>query len=725
MQIRNAFLALLMLFGSAAFAETMEFEFVFTSNALSISSFNGYDRVQLINAVLPEEDTPGTPWLPAQYVNILLPDNTRAVTCSVTADESLAFTNVLVLPVQPPQPLSMPAAAFTPPDEAVYQGNEKLPTVFAVPGLIHKLRGHSFLSLRLNPIRYIPARRELYLVRRMVLTVNNETLRTVASPAFQPTPTAIFDEMTRGLVINPERLAVRNRKTGGEQPAGGVDYLLITSPAMSNAFQQLANHRLSKNGLSGKIVTTNYIAANYSGVRPDGGTDLQTKIRNCIKANVTDNGTTYVILGGDDTIIPKRGCYVACSDETENSMPTDLYYGGLDGTWDENANGIYGEADYSGALDEGDLAYDVIVARIPVRTATQATDYINKLIRFETVSITTGFSHKIFIGGDMLWNSYTGNDRPADLVNDGRSEFRSHTPVSDAEIWGRRMWRDGIRAYDATTLFSQFHDTLTSWDGGTSGDYLQNAANVITKLNLGWNQVSFNTHGGYTSWSLESGSFGSGSAAALTNTTAIVYTMACLTGGFDGAEPCLSEAFLRNPNGGALVYMGCSRFGWGSPGSYNGGPSFDYEYAFYKQLYNVKRSTAGIAFAEHKLSQIGACGVNNAPRWIQFGLNLQGEPLAPLFRPDKWLGNDPFWFKAVALTNNVMLRWPDPNTCGLSNKIVNVRYHASRYPTNTTDGTQIYQGVNQVYEHTGLTPGDPYYYSIWVSQDGVNFIAPP
>ena len=83
-----------------------------------------------------------------------------------------------------------------------------------------------------------------------------------------------------------------------------------------------------------------------------------------------------------------------------------------------------------------------------------------------------------------------------------------------------------------------------------------------------------------------------------------------------------------------------------------------------------------------------------------------------------------FSFKAVALTNSVVLRWPDPTQCGLSNRTVHVRCAADAYPTSTTHGIEVYTGMTNVFEHGGLTPGQIYYYTIWGSHDGVTFIEP-
>lgn len=84
-----------------------------------------------------------------------------------------------------------------------------------------------------------------------------------------------------------------------------------------------------------------------------------------------------------------------------------------------------------------------------------------------------------------------------------------------------------------------------------------------------------------------------------------------------------------------------------------------------------------------------------------------------------------FSFKAVALTNNIILRWPDPTGCGAETRTVHIRYRTDDYPSATNDGTELYTGTNLTYEHIGLTPGQPYYYTIWVSDDGETFVEPP
>ena len=85
----------------------------------------------------------------------------------------------------------------------------------------------------------------------------------------------------------------------------------------------------------------------------------------------------------------------------------------------------------------------------------------------------------------------------------------------------------------------------------------------------------------------------------------------------------------------------------------------------------------------------------------------------------------PFHFQAVALTENVYLRWIDPQKIGMESSLVQIRYSTTTFPSSITDGTHLYTGDAQVYDHTGLTQGQPYYYTIFVTNDGDEWFIPP
>jgi len=613
----------------------LEIRATFTADQLTFWTEGSCRQIFLKGGVLPE-DEPGTPWLPAEYINVLIPAGVKVASIKTSADEIVIAEGIDVCPVQPPVPLSAPAPLPTEKGMVAYALNTKVPTKLAEVTGHHIMRGLTYVSIRLNPVRYIPASKELYLAKNLNIKLEfSDQQEGVLTP---PSNSGIFKRIVRNLVVNAEML-----ETDGFAPderteilTETIDYLIITSSLLQSTFQTLADHRGNYNGFSTRVVTVESIYQNSS----YNGDDDQEEIRNCIEDYVNNKGTDYVVLGGDDTVVPDRDCYVTVTSVSgliiERNMPTDLYYAGLDSSWDEDGDGVYGEADTSSG-DEGDLAPDVIVGRIPVRTTSQALDYIDKLIDYESNPPSEDFRDKFLMLGCRLWNSYTDDNRPSDSLSDGFSGFRDHSPVSDTEMWTRRLYRDRIQPDWEPSTLNYFFDTLTSWDSSTPGDYLQNSSNVSTRFNEGWQHVFFGTHGTHNSsqsyWSLESGGFYSSAASALNGRTTIIYTMACLTGHFDGStDPSLSEAFLRNNTGGALAYFGCSRFGWGTsdPDSASntslGGRSMEYAYEFYDELLNSGEDILGQVFSLHKANLSSSCGSNGSYRWIQFGMNYQGDP---------------------------------------------------------------------------------------------------
>ena len=155
-------------------------------------------------------------------------------------------------------------------------------------------------------------------------------------------------------------------------PSGNHDYVIITKSDLSDEFLTLADWKTEK-GVNTTIVAVECIDAEYSGV------DLQDKIRNFIIDAYNNWGITYVLLGGDVEIIPYRNFYVETSRRPWDRyyIPSDLYYAGLGGTWDDDEDGKYGE------LGEWDLYAEVYVGRAPVNTEGEVSTFVTKTIEYE------------------------------------------------------------------------------------------------------------------------------------------------------------------------------------------------------------------------------------------------------------------------------------------------------------------------------------------------------
>ena len=620
---------------------TLSLECAFSSADVSFKSYRGYEIVKMKNCLLPEDEA-GSPWLPAQYINVAIPAGFEVSDMSVSKDESLIRDDINVIPVQPPQPLSFPRAAFTQKNEEAYLSTESFPPRAAEILGNYSFGGEPYVSIRLNPLRYVAAKKSLFLASKINISLTLKPINKALSlnSNLSSTHASLFSkDSIKKIMVNPEVLDiaasqdVKATQSDGDsmqvqdESAQDAYYLIITSSSLVDSFNALANHRASFNGWTTQVVTLEsiYQNSNYAGV------DNQEEIRNCIIDYVNNHGTVYVVLGGDDTILPDRDCYVAVGENIGDDIPTDFYYAGLDGNWDEDGDGVYGESG-TAVGDEGDLDADVIVGRIPVRTQAQASAYINKLIDFENNPPSDEFKKKVFISANYLWDIYAGDDRPSDTLYDGLLGFREHDYVSDGEMWTRRLYRDAIQPFMSSPVVKGFFDYVSSWDSSTPGDYTLNASNLLAKLNEGCYFLFKEGHGYDDSWALKSGSFVSANAEALTADTTFVYTTSCLTAHFDGdTDPCLSEAFLRNAQGGALAYFGSSRYGWGAPefetasDTSTGGESFQYAYKFYNELFNSGEVILGKIFYLHKADLVGRSSAGTY-RWLQFSLNYQGDP---------------------------------------------------------------------------------------------------
>jgi len=324
--------------------------------------------------------------------------------------------------------------------------------------------------------------------------------------------------------------------------SGTVDaeYLLITNDALAASFQPLVDRRTAE-GKPGKLITVEWIAAHYDGTRPDGGNDLQTKIRNCVQDYYEHHGTRWLAIGGDDSIVPAR----LLGEYANQSGPCDLYYGVLTGTWDSNANGVYAEAEDQDA----DVHPQVMVGRIPVRSGQQVQDYIGKLVTYEN-SPPAGYSRTLLLAGSAGPSYETGTARAPDQ--------QDHELISRSEQLLRSQYWQMVQPVGQMAQVDDFEDTFTRWDTHQSGDYDLSYEHLLERLDWGYETVILHGHGNPGAWGGETANVDTGMAPLLTNAArpSIFMAVSCSTAAFDLAEPSLAEALLRNPHGGAVAYLG-------------------------------------------------------------------------------------------------------------------------------------------------------------------------
>jgi len=568
------------------------------------------------------DDPAGAPALPARFVRVAVPRDAKFEKVTLTSCRTSKLTGKFDVDfVRPPcRPGQAPPPAA--PDVGIYGSDTPYPpekVEFLRAGV---MRGCKIFFFRVNPLQYVPSEKELLFHGEMSLQIEyslDAPRRSALRPHGKSKP---FRRMLKKYVVNPADVAElsQDEQSSGEsqapgpapQPAGlgdDVQYLIICSETFASAFQQLADWKKQK-GVPAEVVTVESIETNYT------GSDTQEKIKLCIIDYVNDSGTTYVLLGGDINTIPDRDCYGIVNDSLPGSddddpdhyIPTDLYYAGLDDIdWNDNGNGLCGEIESDG--DTIDLEPDIFVGRYSCKTVAQVDAYVNKVLEYEKEAPATGFCKEILHSGVELWGKIGGK--------------------SDAEVWTTKLYDDCIAPYWSPSKTDLF-DTTTG--------VLLNVATFSAAIDNGYGFVNMNTHGNVNVWGLESGSYVTSDAMNQLNDKecGIICTIACITNAFDGwiygdGYVSLSEGFTRNPNGGAIAYVGSSRYGWGNSGSATGGPSFTYQRTFYEKLLGEGLYTLGEAFTEHKWHNADLCGQYGSYRWLQFTINLMGDPELPIW----------------------------------------------------------------------------------------------
>ena len=418
-------------------------------------------------------------------------------------------------------------------------------------------------------------------------------------------------DRVRDLVDNPQAVPDLGRRTSSDLlPAGEYDHLIITSQELSAPFMELAEWKGERNELGSVhpdvrsvVVSREYILGSgqfWGDPRSHRGTgnDTQTIIRNFIIAAYQEWGVRYVLLGGDDDVLPARMLDSPMHDTEYDELPGDIYYSGLDGSWDSDGDGIYGELIGILSNDEADLLSEVFVGRATVSTVGQAWNFVNKTIAYEM-----GYSNQY--GDDILLIGEKLDDRPT--YGDDYKE----------EVWNLVLADEGL---DRSTLYAK--------DGTFSGNA------VLMAMGSGVHVINHMGHGNF------------GYLAELMNYDVqeldnqlpfIMYTQACMVAGFDEKSyspgDCIAEEFVQG-KGGAVAFIGNSRYGWYSPGS-TAGSSQKFDISFFRQVYEDNVTDLGRALSLSKEEWAVTASAGGTVRWVYLELNLLGDPETRVHLPGR------------------------------------------------------------------------------------------
>ena len=306
--------------------------------------------------------------------------------------------------------------------------------------------------------------------------------------------------------------------------------------------------------MDGALFTVEEIESNseYSGV------DTQEKIRNCIRRHYDNSRPMYLVLGGDEHIVPVRYCQLTTDGDL---VPADLYYADMDGIrWDADGDGIYGEIDDVGLAE---LTPNICFGRIPVHTSEDVGNYLAKIFRYETIDSDEFVDSLLLLSGTGYGSCYEGPSRPP--------AYRDHEPVGRLEVAMTDAFLDIIQPYRQPGYFARFFDTNTEWDTDRFGDFQLTTDNFVEVLSYGFHYIYYWQHSNSRIWTFLDEDFESwfnwARVPKLENTfPSIIFARGCGTGYFDNGDEdkSMCEALIRHSDGGAIILFAHSRASGGS-----------------------------------------------------------------------------------------------------------------------------------------------------------------
>jgi len=563
----------------------------FPAASLTVTEHDEYHKVNLAGCDLSREI--GNPQLPVRSVFFVLPPSATVEDIHVVPLESEEMEgDFYVFPAQPPRILPMVGlperpVEFEGPNPSVYVSSERYPPDLVTEGRVGNFLGYRVVGFTVHPVQYVPSQRRLVLHKRLNVTVEYSTGSSSLRLSFPASDAAL--KLSSGVV---ENLVLNGRETALFQPsfepistmlpAEDYEYVIITSAEHDSVFQRLANWK-TKKGVPAHVATTEWIYSTYS------GWDEAEKIRNFVKDAHANWGTMWVLLGGDVNIVPDRVAFaMECQAgfyADEDSIRADHYYSDLDGTWDLSGNHIYGEV-----ADSVDLYSDVFVARASVENVTEAQTFVDKILCYERQPIP-GYQKEIAFFAEILWSS----------------------PYTDAAIF-KDMIDDACvpDILNVTKLYER--------DGNETKE------SVVAAINAGQNMMNHAGHCAYTVMSVGNGSLYRADMDTLSNggRLGFLYSIGCWPAAFD--YDCVAEHFVNNPGGGGVVFVGNSRYGWGSPGNPGYGFSDIFDIEFFNQLFTESVVKVGATLAATKAAYAPRSCVENVYRWHQYQLNVLGDP---------------------------------------------------------------------------------------------------
>ena len=559
---------------------------------ISAINLNIEDPIVIRNSFqneLPQMITPGQPAMAYISVKVLLPMGEKLTSINVEFTDLNEMSGEKYIDhSRMMQPISQAKPDNTLKDSEIYFANANFPAMnYKLLGT-QRVKGFDLVIINIFPYKFNPVTKIVSWFKTAEITVNSASNNEVFDAQNKMMIESYKTELEQ-MILNPNTLN-NYRKTYSStsrtlvSPSDPYTMIVITDAEREAYLQDFVDWKNDGGLVTGTFLTSD-IYAEYPGVNE------QEKIKNFINdAYVTYSGTStpleYVLLGGDDEIIPIRTVFIDTGWGTyDYNMPCDLYYGCLDNNWDGNGNGTYGEV-----ADDVDLIPEVSVGRFTAETQEEFENIFNKTSYY--VDNQTFTNDVVTLLGENLNNS------PVTWGGDYKDEVADLAPSLDADYHVNRLYeRDGT--YN------------TDW----VRDAINSGLSVINHMGHSNENIVFGQTTSYVN--------------SYTNTNyGFAYTQGCYPAAFDELTSLSNESIGENlvmTEHGLFAFIGNTRYGWYSPGNTNG-PSQYYDIAFFEAMFNDNQRQLGKSLSQSRTELVNMALDSGVMRWVHYELVIFGDP---------------------------------------------------------------------------------------------------
>ena len=538
-------------------AGNLSFQHTFENSFLTIVSENidGISYTKAIYKDAMQGGNIGEPSYPICHYSYTIPQRVQVLNMTHKATQGKATVLPYhLMPLQDPIPTGlMPMQPQMVYSSTAYTQDAYFPTDNIVHYTVSYERETTIISFDISPIRYNPRSKQLVFCSNVTIDIQTA-----------PVPTATRQSRTTTSTPNPSA-------TTSELPY--YEYVIVTSKKLIPAFETFTNWKRAK-GYNVGIVDIADICNNQS-IRGDEKSQIYDdagKLRQYLTNSYNAVGTKYVLLGGDHTVVPIRyGTGLRNNTKPSEQIPTDTYFADIDGDWEVDGDGLYGEP----KDDAVDFGAEMYVGRLLCTSPEDIHNWTRKVLQYEINPGEGDYAYltrALFTEADQMQD-----DRQAERIDVAWNFFNS--TILREQPSTRDSFPTAPTGQEVIERINNIHyGLMSSFNHGGANSYgvatrtHNGAASPDTFIVDGMHRSAYvvSAYEQYTRWNVipeNKNGFDN-----LTNTLypMIMYSTSCTNMPFDdyesdGYDKNLGAMFTCGSTGGGPAYLGNTRAGYVYP----------------------------------------------------------------------------------------------------------------------------------------------------------------